>query len=235
MTKGRVDGIRIAPSLLSCRFAELGREVREVDEAGAEWIHVDVMDGHFVPNITIGPLIADAVRGVTRRTVDVHLMIERPERYVADFAEAGADVITVHAEASVHLHRTLDMIRGLGKRAGVALNPSTPLSAVEEVIDGIDLLLIMTVNPGFGGQAFIPQSVDKVARARALIEARRPGAIELEVDGGVDTGTAPVLVGAGATVLVAGSAVFGHPGGGAAGVHAIRAAVGGVSWEGGGG
>jgi len=227
--------IRIAPSLLSCRFAELGREVREVDAAGAEWIHVDVMDGHFVPNITIGPLIADAVRGVTSRTVDVHLMIERPERYVADFAEAGADVITVHAEASVHLHRTLDMIRGLGKRAGVALNPSTPLSAIEEVIDGIDLLLIMTVNPGFGGQAFIPQSVDKVARARALIESRRPGAIEVQVDGGVDRSTAPMLVRAGATVLVAGSAIFGHPGGGAAGVQAIRAAVDGVSWEGGGG
>ena len=234
MTNG-VDGVRIAPSLLSCRFAELGREVREVDEAGAEWIHVDVMDGHFVPNITIGPLIADAVRGVTRRTVDVHLMIERPERYVADFAEAGADVITVHAEASVHLHRTLDMIRGLGKRAGVALNPSTPLSAIEEVIDGIDLLLIMTVNPGFGGQAFIPQSLDKVARARALIESRRPGAVELEVDGGVDTETAPVLVRAGATVLVAGSAIFGHAGGGAAGVRAIRSAVDGVSWKGGGG
>ena len=232
---GGDDGIRIAPSLLSCRFAELGREVREVDEAGAEWIHVDVMDGHFVPNITIGPLIADAVRGVTRRTVDVHLMIERPERYVADFADAGADVITVHAEASVHLHRTLGMIRELGKRAGVALNPSTPLSAIEEVIDGIDLLLIMTVNPGFGGQAFIPQSVDKVARARALIESRRPGAIAIEVDGGVDAGTAPVLVRAGATVLVAGSAIFGHPDGGAAGVCAIRSAVDGVSWEGGGG
>lgn len=234
MTDG-VAGIRIAPSLLSCRFAELGREVREVDGAGAEWIHVDVMDGHFVPNITIGPLIADAVRGVTHRTVDVHLMIERPERYVADFARAGADVITVHAEATLHLHRTLDMIRELGKRAGVALNPSTPLSAVEEVIDGIDLLLIMTVNPGFGGQAFIPQSVDKVARARALIEARRPGAVELEVDGGVDTGTAPALVRAGATVLVAGSAIFGHPGGGAAGVRAIRSAVDGVSWQGAGG
>ncbi len=220
-----VGGVKIAPSLLSCSFAELGREVREVDEAGAEWIHVDVMDGHFVPNITIGPLIVDAVRGVTRRTVDVHLMIERPERYVADFAEAGADVITVHAEASVHLHRTLDLIRGLGKRAGVALNPSTPLSAVEEVIDGIDLLLIMSVNPGFGGQAFIPQSVDKVARARALAESRGPGAIEVEVDGGVDATTAPALVRAGATALVAGSAIFGHPRGAAAGVRAIRSAV----------
>ena len=225
--------IKIAPSLLSCRFAELGREVRSVDEAGAEWIHVDVMDGHFVPNITIGPLITDAVRGVTSRTVDVHLMITDPDRYVADFAEAGADVITVHAEAARHLHRTLDLIRGLGKRAGVALNPATPLSAIEEVLDGIDLLLIMSVNPGFGGQAFIPRAVDKIARARALIEARRPGEVELEVDGGVSPRTAPSLAAAGATVLVAGSAVFGHAAGAAAGVRALRSSVDGISWEGG--
>ncbi len=222
---------RIAPSLLSCRFAELGREVKTVDEAGAEWIHVDVMDGRFVPNITIGPLIADAVRGVTERTVDVHLMIEDPDRYIADFAEAGADVITVHAEAARHLHRTLELIRSLGKRAGVALNPATPLSAIEEVLDGFDLILVMTVNPGFGGQAFIPQSLDKVARARALVEARRPGEVEVEVDGGVSEKTAPALVAAGATVLVAGSAVFGHPRGAAAGVAALRAAVEGISWE----
>ena len=223
--------IRLAPSILACRFAELGSEVRAVDEAGAEWIHVDVMDGRLVPNITIGPLIADAVRGVTSRTVDVHLMIEDPDRYVADFAEAGADVITVHAEAAVHLHRTLGLIRDLGKKAGVALNPSTPLAAVEEVLDDIDLLLIMTVNPGFGGQAFIPQSLDKVARARSMIEARRPGEVEIEVDGGVSPATAPDLVRAGATVLVAGSAVFRHPGGPGAGVEAIRAAVGDVSWR----
>ena len=224
--------IRIAPSILACRFDRLGDEVRAVGRAGAEWIHVDVMDGHFVPNITIGPLIADAVRGVTSRTVDVHLMIERPERYVADFAEAGADCITVHAEASVHLHRTLQMIRGLGKRAGVALNPSTPLSALEDVLDEVDLLVIMSVNPGFGGQAFIPRSVDKVARARAMIESHRPGAIELEVDGGVSAKTAPALAAAGATVLVAGSAVFGHPGGPGAGVDAIRRAVDGIPWSG---
>lgn len=223
--------IRLAPSILACRFAELGSEVRAVDEAGAEWIHVDVMDGRFVPNITIGPLIADAVRGVTSRTVDVHLMIEDPDRYVAEFAEAGADVITVHAEAAVHLHRTLGLIRDLGKKAGVALNPSTPLAAIEEVLDDIDLLLIMTVNPGFGGQAFIPQSLDKVARARKMIEARRPGEVEIEVDGGVDPATAPGLVRAGATVLVAGSAVFRHPGGPGAGVEAIRAAVGDTSWR----
>lgn len=224
------DVIKIAPSLLSCRFAELGREVKTVDDAGAEWIHVDVMDGHFVPNITIGPLIADAVRGVTDRILDVHLMIANPDRYVADFAAAGADVITVHAEAAPHLHRTLEHIRGLGKRAGVALNPATPLCAIEEVLDGIDMLLIMTVNPGFGGQAFIPQSLQKVARARALIESRRPGEVELQVDGGVDADTAPELAAAGATVLVAGSAVFGHPGGAAAGVEALLSAVEGISW-----
>ena len=227
--------IRIAPSLLSCRFAELGREVESVDRAGAEWIHVDVMDGRFVPNITIGPLIVEAVRGVTERTVDVHLMIEDPDRYVGAFARAGADVITVHVEAARHLHRTLEMIRGLGGRAGVALNPGTPLSAVEEVLDAIDLLLVMTVNPGYGGQAFIPQSLDKVARARALVEARRPGEIAVEVDGGVSGRTAPGLVAAGANVLVAGSAVFGHTGGAAAGVAALRASVEGLAWEGAGG
>lgn len=225
---------RIAPSLLSCRFAELGREVRAVDEAGAEWVHVDVMDGHFVPNITIGPLITGAVRGVTRRTVDVHLMIERPDRYVGDFARAGADVITVHAEATVHLHRTLGLIRGLGKLAGLALNPATPLAAAEDVLDEVDLLLIMSVNPGFGGQAFIPRSLDRVARARALVEAHRPGQVDVEVDGGVSAKTAPALVEAGATVLVAGSAVFGHPDGPSAGVEAIRSSTAGLSWRGGG-
>ena len=227
--------IKIAPSILSCRFAELGREVRAVDEAGAEWIHVDVMDGHFVPNITVGPLIADAVRGVTARTVDVHLMIDSPDRYIEGFARAGADVITIHAEATVHLHRTLGLIRELGKRAGVALNPSTPLAALEEVLDAIDLLLIMSVNPGFGGQAFIPRAVDKVARARAMVETCCGGRVEVEVDGGVSAKTAPALAEAGATVLVAGSAVFGHPGGPGAGVEAIRSSIAGIRWRGGGG
>ncbi len=223
--------VKLAPSILSCRFEALGDEVRAVEGAGAEWIHVDVMDGHFVPNITIGPLIVRAVRGVTDRTVDVHLMIENPDRYLEAFAEAGADRITVHAEASVHLHRTLQRLREMGVGTGVALNPATPLSAVEHVVEQLDLLLIMTVNPGFGGQAFIPSTLAKIEAARAWLEDERPGEVELQVDGGVASLTAPAVVQAGATVLVAGSAVYRHPDGPAAGVAALRAAVDGHEWS----
>jgi len=223
--------VKLAPSILSCRFESLGDEVRAVEGAGAEWIHVDVMDGHFVPNITIGPLIVRAVRGVTDRTVDVHLMIESPDRYLEAFAEAGADRITVHAEACVHLHRTLQRLREIGVGVGVALNPATPLSAVEHVVEQLDLLLIMTVNPGFGGQAFIQSTLGKISAARAWLEERRPGEVELQVDGGVAPATAPLVVDAGATVLVAGSAVYRHPDGPAAGVAALGAAVDGHGWS----
>ena len=216
--------VRIAPSILSADLACLARAVAEVVEAGADWIHVDVMDGHFVPNLTFGMPIVAALRRVTRLPLDVHLMIEAPERYLEAFARAGADRLIVHVEACPHLHRVIQGIRGLGLRAGVALNPATPLSALEEILPDVDQVLIMTVNPGFGGQAFIERMLEKVRRARRMIDALgRP--IELEVDGGVGPENAPALVEAGATVLVAGASIFAAPEGPAEALRRLREAT----------
>jgi len=216
--------VKIAPSILSADFGRLSEEIARVEEGGADWIHVDVMDGHFVPNLTIGPVVVRGARRATELPLDVHLMIERPDRYLEAFVDAGASLLTVHQEACVHLHRTLERIRELGAGAGVALNPATPVWTVEEVLPLVDLLLIMSVDPGFGGQAYIPSSTGKIERARSLLEKAGSEA-ELEVDGGVGVENAATVAGAGASVLVAGSAVFGHPNGAEKAVGALRAAA----------
>ncbi len=199
--------VKIAPSILSADFARLGKQIAEAAEAGADYIHVDVMDGHFVPNITIGPAVVQAIRPHTSLPLDVHLMIESPEQYVPQFAQAGADIITVHVEACTHLHRMVEQIKELGVRAGVSLNPGTALAALDEALSMVDLVLVMTVNPGFGGQRFIAGMVDKIARLRRILDERGLSA-ELEVDGGINAENAPLVVQAGAEVLVAGAAVF---------------------------
>lgn len=202
--------IKLAPSILSADFSKLGEEIKEVERGGADWIHIDVMDGHFVPNITIGPLIVEAVRPITTLPLDVHLMIEEPDQYIEAFAKAGADYITVHVEACRHLHRTIQLIRSFGVKPGVVLNPHTPVETIQHILEDIDLVLFMTVNPGFGGQKFIPSVLPKVKQLSDIIQERKLS-IEIQIDGGVNADTIGSCVEAGASVFVAGSAIYNQP------------------------
>ncbi|XFO66387.1 Ribulose-phosphate 3-epimerase [Sporomusa silvacetica DSM 10669] len=202
--------IKVAPSILSADFSQLANEIIKIEKAGADWVHIDVMDGHFVPNLTFGPPVVAAIRKVTKLPFDVHLMVTNPQDLIEPFIKAGADIITVHAETAPHLHRLIQTIKEHGKKAGVSLNPSTPLAVVEEVLDDLDMILIMSVNPGYGGQKFIPGAIDKISRLQAKIEQRKL-TIDIEVDGGINASTARQVVAAGATILVAGSAVYGAP------------------------
>ena len=216
--------IKLAPSILAADFARLGEQVVEAEKAGADRIHVDVMDGHFVPNLSMGPEVVKALRPVTRLPLEVHLMIERPDRYAEPFLRAGADRVLVHAELGDVSRKAVEQIKATGKKAGIVVNPETPVRLAESFLPEVDLLLVMTVHPGFGGQSFIMETLDKVREARALIDARRPG-IDLEVDGGIEPETAPLVVEAGARVLVAGSAVFGPAEGVAAAMERLRRAA----------
>lgn len=202
--------MKLSPSILSADFGNLQDEVRKIEQAGCEYLHVDVMDGHFVPNITIGPLVLEALKGRTHLVKDVHLMIENPDRYVEAFVNAGADILTVHQEASVHLHRTIQLIKSYGIKAGVSINPGTPVSVLEDILPELDLVLIMSVNPGFGGQAFIPHTLDKITRLKEMIQ-QKGLTLEIEVDGGIKADNVAEVVRAGADVIVAGSALFGAP------------------------
>jgi ribulose-phosphate 3-epimerase len=217
--------IKIAPSILSADFSRLGDQVREAEAAGADWIHVDVMDGHFVPNMTVGPLVVRSLRPVTRLPLDVHLMVEGPERLIPAFASAGASRITVHVEACTHLHRTVQQIKELNCKAGVTLNPATPLWTLEEILPYVDLVLIMSVNPGFGGQTYIPASTARIARLRAMLNERELDQVEVEVDGGISPANAAEIVAAGASVLVVGSCIFNQEASVTENLRALRRAI----------